>query len=78
LNTQKLREGVLPSGDLANTLLAKATGLPQERLYPLSASQALTLLEAAIATNFREDLLGKFREVGHSLQGVFRATATIR
>ncbi|HNQ89014.1 MAG TPA: hypothetical protein PKM73_10405 [Verrucomicrobiota bacterium] len=78
LNAEKLREAVLSSGELANTLLAKATGLPQERLDALSASQALTLLEAAVQTNFREDLLGKFRGVGQSLRGVFNVTASAR
>ena len=78
LNAQKLREAVLSSGDLANTLLAKATGLPQELLDALSASQALTLLEAAVQTNFREELLGKFRAIGRSVQGVFAVTATVR
>ena len=78
LNVEKLREAVLSSGELANTLLAKATGLPQERLDALSASQALSLLEAAVQTNFREELLGKFRGVGQALRGVFPAATRTR
>jgi len=78
LNADKLREAVLSGGELANTLLAKATGLPQARLDALSASQALSLLQAAIEINFREELLGKLRGVGAVLQGTMTATLTAR
>ncbi len=78
LNADKLREAVLSGGELANTLLAKATGLPQARLDALSASQALSLLQAAIEINFREELLGKLRGVGAALQGTLTATLTAR
>ncbi len=70
LDAGKLREAVLSGGDLAHTLLAKTTGLTAERLDALSASQALILLEAAVQTNFRDELLGKFRAVGQSLRGL--------
>ena len=78
LNADRLREAVLSGGDLANTLLAKATSLPQARLESLSASQALTLLGAAVEINFREDLLGKLKGVGGALQGAVTATVTTR
>ena len=78
LNADKLREAVLSGGELANTLLAKATGLPQARLDALSASQALSLLQAAIEINFREELLGKLKAVGGVLQGAVTATVTTR
>ena len=78
LNADKLREAVLSGRDLANTLLLAATGLPQERLDALSASQALALLEAAVQVNFREDLLGKCRAVGHAVQGLLGTRTTGR
>ena len=78
LNADRLREAVLSGGDLANTLLVKATSLPQARLESLSASQALTLLGAAVEINFREDLLGKLKGVGGALQGAVTATVTTR
>ena len=78
LNADRLREAVLSSGELAGTLLSKATGLPQDRLQHLSASQALALLEAAVQVNFREELLGKCRAVGQSLRGVLTVTPTAR
>ena len=62
----------------ANTLPAKSTGLPQARLEALSASQALTLLSAAVQINFREELLGKLKAVGGVLQGAVTATVTTR
>lgn len=70
LNAERLREAVFSSGELASSLLTKATGLPQARLDTLSASQALALLEAAVEVNFREELLGKCRAVGSALRGV--------
>ena len=78
LNADKLREAVLSGGELANTLLAKSTGLPQARLDALSASQALSLLQAAIEINFREELRGKLRGVGAALQGTLTATLIAR
>ncbi len=78
LNADRLREAVLSGGELANTLLAKATSLPQARLDSLSASQALTLLDAAVRINFREELLGKLKAVGGALQGAVTATVTTR
>jgi hypothetical protein len=78
LNGEKLREAVLSGGDLANTLLSRSTGLPQERLDQLTASQALTILEAAVAINFREHLLGKFQAVGKSLQGMLTVARPTR
>lgn len=78
LNADRLRDAVLSGGELANTLLAKSTGLPQARLEALSASQALTLLSAAVQINFREELLGKLKEVGGALQGTVTATVTTR
>ncbi len=78
LNAERLRDAVLSGGELANTLLAKSTGLPQARLEALSASQALTLLSAAVQINFREELLGKLRGVGGALQGTLTATVTAR
>ena len=78
LNADRLRDAVLSGGELANTLLAKSTGLPQARLDALSASQALSLLQAAIEINFREELLGKLKGVGGALQGAVTATVTTR
>ena len=78
LNADRLREAVLSGGELANTLLTKATSLPQARLESLSASQALALLDAAVRINFREELLGKLRGVGGALQGTLTATVTTR
>ena len=78
LNAERLREAVLSGGELANTLLSKATSLPQARLDSLSASQALTLLDAAVRINFREELLGKLKAVGGALQGAVTATVTTR
>ena len=78
LNADRLRDAVLSGGELANTLLAKSSGLPQSRLETLSASQALTLLGAAVEINFREDLLGKLKGVGGALQGAVTATVTTR
>lgn len=75
LNADRLREAVLSGGELANTLLVKATGLPQTHLDGLSASQALALLDAAVRINFREELLGKLRAVGGALQGVATVSA---
>ena len=75
LNADRLREAVLSGGELANTLLAKTTGLPQARLDTLSASQALALLDAAVRINFREELLGKLKAVGGVLQGTLTGTA---
>lgn len=75
LNAEKLREAVLSGGELANTLLVKATGLPHARLESLSASQALSLLETAVELNFREEVLGKLRKVGAALRGTLTATA---
>ena len=78
LNADRLREAVLSGGELANTLLTKATSLPQARLDSLSASQALTLLDAAVRINFREELLGKLKAVGGALQGTLTATVATR
>ena len=78
LNAERLRDAVLSGGELANTLLGKATGLPQARLEALSASQALTLLSAAVQINFREELLGKLKAVGGVLQGAVSGSVTTR
>jgi hypothetical protein len=78
LNADRLREAVLSGGELANTLVTKATGLPQAHLDGLSASQALALLDAAVRINFREELLGKLRGVGGALQGTLTAKVTAR
>lgn len=78
LNADRLRDAVLSGGELANTLLAKSTGLPQARLEALSASQALTLLSAAVQINFREELLGKLWGVGGVLQGAVSGSVTTR
>ena len=78
LNAERLRDAVLSGGELANTLLAKSTGLPQARLEALSASQALTLLSAAVQINFREELLGKLKAVGGVLQGAVSGSVTTR
>ena len=73
LNADRLREAVLSGGELANTLLSKATNLPQARLDGLSASQALLLLDAAVRINFREELLGKLRTVAAAVQLTVKA-----
>lgn len=78
LNADRLRDAVLSGGELANTLLAKATSLPPARLESLSASQALVLLQAAVRVNFREELLGKLKAVGAAVQGTLVTTGTAR
>lgn len=75
LNADRLREAVLSGGELANTLLVKATSLPPARLDSLSASQALVLLQSAVRINFREELLGKLKAVGAAVQGTVTVAA---
>jgi hypothetical protein len=71
LQPEKLCEVVTGTQEVAEFLLLKSTGKDAAWLSTLSMVDAMTVLDAALALNIREDLLGKVKGVGKRLAAAF-------
>ena len=71
LQADKLADIVTGTQEVAEFLLLKSTGKDAAWLSTLSMADAMTVLDAALALNIREDLLGKVKGVGKRLAAAF-------
>ncbi len=75
VTSEKLAGVLARSGELAGELIQRSTSLSPDQVADLYPSEAFALLQAAIAVNLHEDLLGKARTVGQALQGALGVAA---
>lgn len=71
VDLRKLSELVTGTKELADHLLTRATGLTQEEVDALDCSQALELLDAAVALNVSADLIARGKRVAGRVSGAF-------
>lgn len=72
----KIREAIPMSGELAEFLVTRATGLKPEEIAQLHTSDFLELLAVAMEVNLSEEVLGKFKRVAGIAQRSFGAAKT--
>lgn len=71
VDLSKMSVLVIGTKELADHLLTRATGLSQEEVDALDCSQALELLDAAIALNVSADLIERGKKVAGRVTGAF-------
>lgn len=70
-NFDKLPDLIKGSETLSNFLIEKSTGKDAEFFATVRASEALSVLEAALEMNLSEDMVGKFKGIGRVIGRAF-------
>lgn len=68
ITPEKVAAVLMRSGDLAEDLVARSTGMEPAKIGELRPVDMLALLKAAVEVNIHPDLLGKAQEVGQALR----------